>query len=70
MGGTFHWLSSFFRPSDNKDLDDARFPTWIRTPWVLIWGNRWLLFRIMLGAGLIKIRGDECWRDLTCMNYH
>ena len=25
--------------------------------------------RIMLGAGLIKIRGDECWRDLTCMNY-
>jgi len=24
----------------------------------------------MLGAGLIKIRGDECWRNLTCMNYH
>ncbi|XP_050396467.2 lipase maturation factor 1 [Patella vulgata] len=24
----------------------------------------------MLGAGLIKIRGDQCWRDLTCMNYH
>ena len=23
----------------------------------------------MLGAGLIKIRGDPCWRDLTCMNY-
>jgi len=23
-----------------------------------------------LGAGLIKIRGDKCWRDLTCMNYH
>ena len=20
--------------------------------------------------GLIKIRGDQCWRDLTCMNYH
>lgn len=20
--------------------------------------------------GLIKIRGDHCWRDLTCMNYH
>ena len=19
--------------------------------------------------GLIKIRGDQCWRDLTCMNY-
>ena len=22
----------------------------------------WLIFRIMLGAGLIKIRGDACWR--------
>ncbi len=31
---------------------------------------RWLIFRIMIGAGLIKIRGDKCWRDLTCMNYH
>jgi hypothetical protein len=31
---------------------------------------RWLLFRLMFGAGLIKIRGDECWRDLTCMKYH
>ena len=31
---------------------------------------RWLIFRIMLGAGLIKIRGDKCWTDLTCMNYH
>ena len=24
----------------------------------------------MFGAGLIKIRGDECWRDLSCMDYH
>ena len=30
---------------------------------------RWLIVRIMLGAGLIKIRGDKCWMDLTCMNY-
>ncbi|XP_062999627.1 lipase maturation factor 1 [Elgaria multicarinata webbii] len=37
---------------------------------IVIWGYRWLIFRIMLGAGLIKIRGDRCWRDLTCMNYH
>ena len=35
-----------------------------------VMGYRWLIFRIMLGAGLIKIRGDSCWRDLTCMNYH
>ncbi len=31
---------------------------------------RWLLFRLEFGAGLIKIRGDPCWRDLTCLNYH
>nr|XP_056722279.1 lipase maturation factor 1 [Euleptes europaea] len=37
---------------------------------IVIWGYRWLIFRIMLGAGLIKIRGDRCWRELTCMNYH
>lgn len=30
----------------------------------------WLLFRGMFGAGLIKIRGDTCWRDLTCLQYH
>jgi hypothetical protein len=31
---------------------------------------RWLEFRVMFGAGLIKLRGDPCWRDLTCLNYH
>ena len=31
---------------------------------------RWLAFRVELGAGLIKLRGDSCWRDLTCMDYH
>ncbi len=31
---------------------------------------RWLLFRIMLGAGLIKLRGADCWRDLTCLDWH
>jgi lipase maturation factor len=31
---------------------------------------RWLLFRVEFGAGLIKMRGDRCWRDLTCLNYH
>ncbi len=31
---------------------------------------RWLTFRIMLGAGLIKIRGDEVWRNGTALYYH
>jgi hypothetical protein len=30
----------------------------------------WLAFRLMFGAGLIKLRGDACWRDLTCLYYH
>ncbi|WP_129843550.1 lipase maturation factor family protein [Streptomyces sp. RFCAC02] len=30
----------------------------------------WLAFRVELGAGLIKWRGDHCWRRLTCLSYH
>lgn len=37
---------------------------------VIIWCARWHLFRIMLGAGLIKLRsGDRKWKDLTTMDY-
>ncbi|WP_459194511.1 lipase maturation factor family protein [Halosimplex sp. J119] len=39
-------------------------------PAVVIYLFRWVEFRNMLGAGLIKIRGDDCWRELTCMDYH
>ena len=31
---------------------------------------RWLVFRIMLGAGLIKLRGDEIWSNGTALYYH
>jgi len=37
---------------------------------IAIWLLRWLEFRIMLGAGLIKLRGDPCWRNFTCLDYH
>lgn len=30
----------------------------------------WLLLRVELGAGLIKMRGDPCWRRLTCLDHH
>jgi len=39
-------------------------------PAVVIYLFRWVEFRNMFGAGLIKLRGDECWRDLTCLEYH
>ncbi len=45
-------------------------PADIPTPKVVIWMLRWLLFRVMFGAGMIKLRGDRCWWDLTCLHYH
>jgi hypothetical protein len=39
-------------------------------PVVVLWLFRWLIFRIMLGAALIKLRGDSCWHDLTALYYH
>jgi len=39
-------------------------------PKIVIWLLRWLAMRIMWGAGLIKLRGDPCWRDLTCLDFH
>lgn len=45
-------------------------PSKAKVPVIMIWLLRWVLFRLMFGAGLIKLRGDSCWRDLTCMQYH
>jgi len=41
-----------------------------KVPVPVIWLYRWLIFRIMLGAGLIKLRGDVVWRELTALYYH
>ena len=46
------------------------FPKKVPTSITLMILHRWVLFRVMFGAGLIKIRGDQCWRDLTCLSYH
>lgn len=42
----------------------------VKPPAVVFWMYRWMLFRVMFGAGLIKLRGDACWRDLSCLQYH
>ncbi|MFD7640748.1 lipase maturation factor family protein [Kitasatospora sp. NPDC059795] len=39
-------------------------------PVLVMWLLRWLLFRVEFGAGLIKWRGDACWRTLTCLYHH
>jgi hypothetical protein len=56
------FLAPLWRP---RELD-LRSPP----PLIVIVLFRWLTFRIMFGAGLIKLRGDECWTDLTCLAYH
>jgi hypothetical protein len=42
----------------------------IAPPLLVLILYRWLAFRVEFGAGLIKLRGDRCWRDLTCMDFH
>jgi hypothetical protein len=41
-----------------------------RVPVLTIWLLKWVVFRVMVGSALIKLRGDPCWRDLTCLDYH
>lgn len=60
------FLAIFLCPIRSFRPRPAGYPA----PKIMIWFYRWMLFRVMLGAGLIKIRGDECWRNLTCLVYH
>ena len=50
-------------------VDGRAFPQ-RETPLPIIWLMRFFLFRFYLGAGLIKLRGSECWDDFTCLFYH
>ena len=45
-------------------------PADVAAPVPVLWLLWWVLFRLEFGAGLIKMRGDRCWRDLTCLYYH
>lgn len=58
-------LAVFLCPLRTWRPRDAAAP-----PEVVIWLFRWLIVRIMLGAGFIKMRGDPCWRELTCLVTH
>ena len=42
----------------------------VAPPVIVLFAFRWLAFRVEVGAGLIKLRGDRCWRELRCMDYH
>src|SRR5438105_456122 len=45
-------------------------PRWVQPSVLPLLILRWMLFRTEVGAGLIKLRHDQCWRDLTCLYYH
>jgi hypothetical protein len=60
------FLAVFLAPSWRAREFDVRSPP----SQVVLVLFRWLCFRIMFGAGLIKLRGDECWTNLTCLAYH
>ncbi|WAL99362.1 lipase maturation factor family protein [Streptomyces sp. Je 1-369] len=42
----------------------------VAPPVLVLFLLRWVLFRVEFGAGLIKMRGDACWRKLTCLDFH
>ncbi|MDB5116225.1 MAG: hypothetical protein JWQ79_1717 [Mucilaginibacter sp.] len=50
-------------------LDMRPFPKYAPPMPILIL-FRWLTFRIMLGAGMIKFRGDVTWRNATALYYY
>lgn len=50
-------------------LDGRPFPR-RPPPAIVVWLLRWLIVRVMWGAGLIKLRGDACWRELSCLDFH
>lgn len=53
------FLAMFLVPFIRLSKSDGSDPPSI----LFIFSMRFLISRIMLGAGLIKIRGDQCWRD-------
>jgi hypothetical protein len=59
------FLAIFLAPPLDPSPIPRRAP-----PRAVVWLLRWLVVRVMLGAGLIKLRGDPCWRDLTCLDAH
>lgn len=70
VGGTFYGFGWEMLLLETGFLAIFLGPTRSAPPELVLWCLRWVLFRLMFGAGLIKLRGDPCWRDLTCMLYH
>jgi hypothetical protein len=53
------FLAMFLVPVYSLSKIDRQSPPSV----LFVFLMRFLIARIMLGAGLIKVRGDQCWRD-------
>lgn len=66
----------FFKPGWDKILVESGFVAiflgtlGVQTQEVVIWLFRWILFRMMLGSAIVKIRGDQKWTDLSALTHH
>ena len=61
------FLAIFLAPLAWRDQRRTR----VSPPRIAVWLMLWLLFRLMLGSGLVKLAsGDPTWRSLTALLYH
>jgi hypothetical protein len=61
------FLAVFFAPLGLLPVRTGEAPPSLISLWLL----RWLLFRLMLGSGIVKLAsGDPTWRNLTALEYH
>ena len=60
-------LAIFIAPDTWRD----RLRTAADPPRLAVWLMWWLLFRLMVGSGAVKLAsGDPTWRDLTALTFH
>jgi hypothetical protein len=51
-------------------VDGRPFAASYPPPVLVIFLLIWIAFRVNFGSGMIKLRSDKCWKDLTCLYYH
>jgi hypothetical protein len=56
---------------DSLLLEAGFLAIFLKNSRIVIWLFRWLLFRLMLSSGAVKLlSGDKTWRDLSALRYH
>jgi hypothetical protein len=60
-------MALFLAPAALRPREAWGSPLWLGSIWLL----RWLLLRLMVLSGLVKLlSGDETWRNLTALRFH